>query len=430
MAHGETLCVALRDCELELVEEAADEPERDTDTLADTEAYVGVCAALGDAPARMEGERDEEVETEPEEDATPLLAVTGALPVIDAELHAVKVVEREAVPQAVKENSEGDALPERVTEGEPEVEGQPEVVTEAEEEAQLEGATEKVNPAERVDVLLIVYVCVEVPLNDGVTLPQPEGETVLKAVDEAHTEGLAVWEGVTLGEPEELMHAERDADAEGLRVVAVLGVVPEEAVAPAFEGELLVLIEKLELLVKVAEAVPAAEAVGAPTLRDTLADTEGVGLEDTVAQPVGEVLGVTEMLGLVETVADAEAHTEDDRVPLDDVEAVGVKVPFAVAAGEAEEEAVAQALHEAPEVAVATLLAEEEPETEGVLVVVPVALVLAVPLAVAEDDGVPSPDGEELSEPVLVSVAQPDAVGEWVADESRLLEGEPEALPL
>jgi hypothetical protein len=152
------------------------------------------------------------------------------------------------------------------------------VVTEAEEEAQLEGATEGVNPAERVDVLLIVYVCVEVPLSDGVTLPQPVGETAPEAVDEAHTEGLAVWEGVTLGEPEELMHAERDTDAEGQREAVAQGVALEEAVPSACEGELLALIKALGLLVTVADAVGAAEAVGAATLRDTLADTEEVGL--------------------------------------------------------------------------------------------------------------------------------------------------------
>lgn len=349
---------------------------------------------------------------------------------MDAEPPVVEEGDWETVPHPVKEAvSVGDALPERVTEGEPEVEGQLEEVKEAEEEGQLEGATEGVAPAERVDVLLIVYVCVEVPLSDSVALPQPESETVPEAVGKAHTEGLAVWEGVTLGEPEELMHAERDADADGQGEAATLAVALAEAVRTG-EGELLELVEKLELLVNVAEAVPAAEAVGAATLRDTLADTEEVGLADTVAQPVGEVLGVTELLGLADTVADAEAHTEDDKVPLDDAEEVGVNVPFAVAAGEAEEEAVAQALQEAPEVAVATLEAEEEPETEGVLVLVPVALVLAVPLAVAEDDGVPPPDGDELSEPVLVSVAQPDAVGDWVTEESRLPESEPEALPL
>ena len=207
-----------------------------------------------------------------------------------------------------------------------------------------------------------------------------------------------------------------------------LTVLPTEA--EASEGELVWVNDDVTLLVGVAEAVPAEEAVGAATVRDTLRDTEGVGEPESEPQLVGERLGVTELDGLADTVDDAVVHVEGEEVPFDDDEEDGVRVPLAVATGEAEAVSDAFALAEAKEEEVPTAVAVVEELAVGVPLSAAEALAEAVPFAVAEEDGVPSPVAEELCDTVLVSVAQSVPVVDAEFEETWLGECVPEGLPL
>lgn len=63
-------------------------------------------------------------------------------------------------------------------------------------------------PADRVDVLLIVYVCVEVPLNESVTVTDVVGDTEEEAVEVLHTEALPDTDSEILAEPDVLGHAD------------------------------------------------------------------------------------------------------------------------------------------------------------------------------------------------------------------------------
>lgn len=96
----------------------------------------------------------------------------------------------------------------RVPEGESEEEGLPKEENEVEEEGQLEGAVDPVAPAVRVDVLLIVYVCVEVPLNECVTVTDVVGDTEEEAVEVPHTEAVPDTDREMLAEADVLGHAD------------------------------------------------------------------------------------------------------------------------------------------------------------------------------------------------------------------------------
>ncbi len=324
----------------------------------------------------------------------------------------------------------GDTLVERVMEAEPELEVHAELVNEADDDGQLEAATEAVVPAERVDVLLIVYVCVEVPLRERVTVAQAVAVTVLDIVPAALVDGDIERKGVALGEPDADGHLLTVAETEGQGEEVTLAVLPADPEAPAREDVGLPLEEKQELPEKEVVGVPAAETVGAATLRDTLALTECEGVEDIVREPVGEELGVNELEGLTDTVADAEAQTDAVAVRFDDTVAVVVTVPFADAAEVAEElyvaleDAVAMAV-EVPKL-VTVLDADGEAEEVPALE----ELAVSVALAVADDEGEPPSVAEALCEAVLVSVGQPDPVGETVSVASRVPDREPDGLPL